>query len=201
MVLLSHPKFHEKNLKGVINTLLNNWFPLSFIFATINTRIKMLTNRIVRDSNNNDQLSQINQRNFFTIPYVRSISESFLPITKKYGFEIAYSVPNTLNRFIKRGKDKIDPRSQNDCVYKIVCSDCDISYVRQTKKQLGTRLKEHMSDIRKKNGLLSVVSNHKLEYNHDMNWNEAAILDIESSYVRRIVSEMVYINNGFEQAK
>jgi len=61
------------------------------------------------------------------------------------------------------------------------------------KKQLGTRLKEHMLDIRKKNGLLSVVSNHRLEYNHDMNWNEAAILDIESSYVKRIVSEMVYI--------
>jgi len=42
-----------------------------------------------------------------------------------YRFDIAYSVPNTLNRFIRRGKDKIDPRSQNDCVYKIICSNCD----------------------------------------------------------------------------
>jgi len=73
--------------------------------------------------------------------------------------DIAYSVPNTLNRFIRRGKDKIDPRSQNDCVYKIICSNCDMSYVGQTKRQLGTRLKENMSDIKKKNGSLSVVSN------------------------------------------
>jgi len=73
-----------------------------------------------------------------------------------------------------------------------------MSYVGQTKRQLGTRLKEHMSDIKKKNGLLSVVSNHRLEYNHDMNWSEAAILDIESSYVKRIVSEMVYIKNNVE---
>jgi len=137
-LLLSHPKFQEKNLMHAINTLLNYCFPLSFIFATINTRIKMLTNRVVNESNNNNQLSQIKQKIFFIIPYVRSISESFLSITKKYRFDIAYSVPNTLNKFIKRGKDKIDSKSQNDCVYKINCSNCDMSYMGQTKRQLGT---------------------------------------------------------------
>jgi len=148
---------------------------------------------IVCDKNNNDQSSQKIKKNFFTIPYVRSISESFIPITKKYGFDIAYSVPNTLNSFIKRGKDKIDRMAQNDCVYKISCSGCDMCYVGQTKRQLGTRLKEHMSDIKKKNGLLSVVSNHRLDCNHEMNWLETAILDVESSYVKRMVSEMIYI--------
>jgi len=34
---------------------------------------------------------------------------------------------------------------------------------------------------------------HELEYNLDMNWDEAIILDMESSYIKRIVSEMVYI--------
>jgi len=97
----------------------------------------------------------------------QSISESFLPITKKYGFDIAYSVPNILNRIIKRGKDKIDSMAQNDCVYKISCSVCDKSYV-ANEKTVGYK-KEHMSDIKKKNGLLSVISNHRLEYNHDMN--------------------------------
>jgi len=111
-LLLSHPKFHERCM---LLTLLNNCFPLLFIFATINTRIKML---ISGKENNNDHLSQIKRRNIFTIPYVRSISESLLPITKKYGFDIAYSVPNTLNRFIRRGKDKINPKSQNDCYIK-----------------------------------------------------------------------------------
>jgi len=58
--------------------------------------------------------------------------------------------------------------SQTDCVYRIDCSDCDMTYVGQTKRKLGTRVKEHKSDINKKNGLLSVMSNHRLEYNHDM---------------------------------
>jgi len=78
---------------------------------------------------------------------VKSISESFLPITKKFGFDVSYSVSNTLNKFIKRDKDKIDPMSQTDCVYKIDCSDCEMTYVGQTKRKLGTRIREHKADI------------------------------------------------------
>jgi len=38
-----------------------------------------------------------------------------------------------------------------------------------------------------------VVSNHRLNNDHDMNWNQTEILDIESSYNKRIVSEMIFI--------
>jgi len=78
-------------------------------------------------------------------------------------------------------------------VYKIDCLNCNSSYVGQTKRQFKMRIKEHTSDINKKNSVLSVVSNHRLEYNHDMNWDDAVILDIEPSYTKRIVSEMVHI--------
>jgi len=39
---LSHPKFHHENLKYIITLLLENDYPLKFIFNTINTRIKYL---------------------------------------------------------------------------------------------------------------------------------------------------------------
>jgi len=193
-ILLSHPKFQEKNIRTVINTLIDNCFPLPLIFNTINRRIRMLTNANYIDKNKKFQSSQeFIKKNFFTIPYVKSISESFLPLTKKFGYDIAYSVPNTLNKFIKRGKDRIEPAMQNDVVYKIDCRDCNCSYVGQTKRKLKTRLKEHRLDINKKSGILSVISNHKLENNHEMNWDEAKILDIEPSYTKRIVSEMIHI--------
>jgi len=143
--------------------------------------------------NLNDKHSNKNRLSFFTIPYVKSISESFLPITMKFGFNIAYSIPNTLHNFIKRGKDRINTTSQSNCVYKIKCHNCENSYVGQTKRQLGTRLKEHMSDIKKKSGLLSVVSKHILECNHEMDWKRTVILDKEPSYTKRIISEMIYI--------
>jgi len=108
--------------------------------------------------------------------HVSTISENFLPIAKKFGFNMAYSVPNALKKF-KRGKDKINI-SQCDIVYKITCQDCDASYMGQTKRQLGTRIKEHVSDINKRSGSPSVISNHRLELNHEINWNEIRILEL-----------------------
>jgi len=60
-LLLSHSKFQEKHL--IINILLNNCFPLPFIFATINTRIKMLINSNRKKSN--DHCSQKKNRGIF----------------------------------------------------------------------------------------------------------------------------------------
>jgi len=193
ILLLSHPSFHEKNIKNTVHILLNNCYPLPFIFATINKRLKTLMNRRLHNVKKKSEVLETTQKNFFTIPYLKSISESFLPVIKKHGYEIAFSVPNTLNKFIKRGKDTIDRMSQNDCVYRIDCLDCDMSYVGQTKRRLCTRINEHLTDINKKNGLLSVVSNHRLKYDHEMNWSEIAILDKEPSFTKRIVSEMVHI--------
>jgi len=43
--LLSHPKFHERNLNFIIDTFINNNYPLQFIFNTIQTRLKSLFNK------------------------------------------------------------------------------------------------------------------------------------------------------------
>jgi len=67
--------------------------------------------------------------------------------------------------------------SQSECVYKINCLDCDASYVGQSKRQLATRIKEHKEDTNKKNGSLLVISNYRLEKNHEFNWGETRILD------------------------
>ena len=40
--LLSHPDFHKKNLELAINCLLNNGYPLTFIFDTLRERLNSL---------------------------------------------------------------------------------------------------------------------------------------------------------------
>jgi len=54
------------------------------------------------------------KKDVFAVPYIITISESFLSLTNKYGFNIAFSIPNTLNRFIKCGKDNLDPMSHHE---------------------------------------------------------------------------------------
>lgn len=42
VVLLLHPKYHEKNLNFIVNTFLENDYPTKFIFDMINSRLKSL---------------------------------------------------------------------------------------------------------------------------------------------------------------
>ena len=71
--------FHKKNLTEVIQILLKNGYALKFIFSTIQTKIKFLSNRDYNyATQNNKKVASNNQ--YFTISYVRTISESFIPI-------------------------------------------------------------------------------------------------------------------------
>jgi len=56
---------------------------------------------------------------------------------------------NTLNRFIKLGKNKLGKIGQCDVVYKISYLDYDSSYVGQTKRKAKMRIKEHKANIKK----------------------------------------------------
>jgi len=120
------------------------------------------------------------------------ISEKFKRISKEHDLKLTYSSVNSLNRFIKIGKDKLNSLCCCDVVYKINCQDCDASYVGQTKKLLKTRIKEHVNDI-KKLGSPSVISNHRLSHNHDFDWEEVRILNNERSWNKKIVSETIHI--------
>jgi len=133
------------------------------------------------------------EREFFIIPYLNTISESFIPVIKKYSYDIVFTIPYTLNTFIKCGKDSLDLMSHQGVIYKISCYDCDASYVGQTKRQLRTRIKEHVSDINKKNGSPSVISEHILNFNHDFKWDNIKIIDNGRWYQKGLISEMVHI--------
>jgi len=105
---------------------------------------------------------------------------------------MAFTISNTLSTFIKTGKDIIERSNRCNVVYKINCKDCDACYVGQTKRRLNSRVKEHKNDINKRSGIPSVISTHRLQ-NHDFDWGNVRILDNESAWYRRIISEMIYI--------
>jgi len=100
---------------------------------------------------------------------------------------------NTLKKFFNFGKDPLYSSSHNDVVYKISCQNCEATYVGQTKRQLKTRILEHSADIKKESGPPSVISNHRINDDHDFNWTDIKILDHERNYKKRLIFEMVHI--------
>jgi len=173
--------------------LLQNGYLLQFIFSTINNRIRTFVSNGINERDKNVTSDNTPTKKFFTVPYMKGISESFINITKKYDFNLAYTIKNSLQKYIKTGKDKLNPELCCGIVYKINCHDCEASYVGQTKRSLKTRVKKHVSDIKKSSGTLSVISEHRLAFNHEFDWSDTQIVDRVSSWYMRSVSEMIHI--------
>ncbi|KYN10006.1 hypothetical protein ALC57_17868, partial [Trachymyrmex cornetzi] len=129
---------------------------------------------------------------YSTLPYVKNFTEKFQNVYRKNNLNIAYKPINSLNKFIKTSKDKLDKMDNSNVVYKINCCNCDCSYVGQTKRKLKIRIKEHKADIRKSNNH-SVVSLHQLQYGHQIDWENINILDSERLFYKRSISEMIHI--------
>jgi len=73
--LISHTNFHQKNLEQMVKILLDNDYPLNFIFDIIRKNIKVLINKKILNqtvNNNNDSSNKDKKKktNWFTIPYV-----------------------------------------------------------------------------------------------------------------------------------
>jgi len=104
-ILLSHPHFHQKNLIKSVKVLLNNVYPLHFIFNTIRSGILLHSKKeflTVFNNTNDNIVDPTSEREFFTIPYLNSISESFIPVIKKYGYDIAFSIPQHFYKMWQR---------------------------------------------------------------------------------------------------
>jgi len=200
-ILLSHPVFQQKNLEYVIKVLIDNLYPLELIFNKMAIRIKELCRRM--NIKKPEQKLEL-ERKMIVFPYIKNISERInLSAINKKEYMIGYRILNKLTSFIKRHKDNNSTGSNNNAVYKIFCYNCNASYIGQTKRKIETRINEHI-----KNGFdeskHSVITKHILELNHSFDWKNVKIMDLESHYYKRLISEMLYIkthDNGLNSVE
>jgi len=188
---LSHPKFHKNNFDHIIKILLDNGYPLHLIFSSIHRRLHSISYAHNTASIEKDDKSP---QFYFTIPYVSINSNKYIQYFKNISFcRLAFTCYNKLNKFIKVQKDPLPSSARSNVVYQIDCLECDASYVGQTKRVLQTRVGEHRSHIRRNSAQLSVITDHRLQAGHDFNWDNVKVLDQESNYYKRLISEMIYI--------
>jgi len=100
---------------------------------------------------------------------------------------------NKLSSIIRVQKDPLPPLSHSNVVYKLRCTQCDASYVEQTRRLLKIRIDEHRNHIRRNTNQSSVIIEHSLEFLYDFDWDDVEILDEEIHYNKRIISEMIHI--------
>jgi len=61
----------------------------------------------------------------------------------------------TLKRILVHPKDKQVKEETTECVYRIPCGNCDKTYVGETGRKFGTRLREHRTEVESKSARAS----------------------------------------------
>ena len=104
---------------------------------------------------------------------------------------------NNLNskfeNLIRLGKDKCKTDEISNIVYKIDCNDCDCTYIGQSKRKLGTRVKEHEKDVKNCNKKSALYSHMEKKKCKSMDFKNVKIIDRERNKNKRLFSEMFNI--------
>lgn len=189
-ILLSDKTFHSKNISFIKTILHLNNYPPIFSEKFIKKRITFLSlpKKPVKPTPKN-----INNT-FIKIPSKINFFKKIKNLFRRYRIGILPILEKNLTSVIKRGKDITKKLDKKCVVYKIPCYSCNSCYVGQTKRALGVRLNEHKNDVIdcKQH---SAVYNHFEKTGHMMDWDNASILDIETKWKTRLVSEMSHIHH------
>ena len=70
-------------------------------------------------------------------------------------------------------------------VYSIPCGECDIKYIGETSRALGTRTKEHKAAVRLLKTEKSALAVHANITGHSIDWNNTSIVCNESKWHQR----------------
>ena len=126
---------------------------------------------------------------FVTIPYVKNTSEAIRRILPPLGIKTTFQPINTLRQLIVHPKDPIPKEDKAGVVYQIPCSDCPQTYIGQTGRTLGQRIKEHKKAVKDRNVITSALAEHTCQTGHTIDWCQTEILETNQNTSRRCLLE------------
>ena len=95
---------------------------------------------------------------FAVIPYIHGVTEPIKRILNSHNVYVGQKPFQILGHIFAKLKGPITNEQLTDGFYSIPCNGCDHKYIGQTRRQFGTRLKEHqraVSFCEKENSALS----------------------------------------------
>ena len=128
------------------------------------------------------------------IPYVKGTSERIARILRPHNILVAHKPLTTLRDVLTKVKDPSPKNSRVGAIYKIACSECPASYVGETGTTLRCRVKEHKRCIANKD-TSNRIAVHHMTTNHQMDWERATCLALETNFSKRMFLESWHSNS------
>ena len=132
--------------------------------------------------------------NYFKFPYINGLTQKIRRIIEDEEHKIAVYNSHTTNILFSKLKDKVETKDKTNVIYQIPCAECDGVYIGQTKQNLDKRIKQHKNDSKiRSNFDKTALTKHIFELNHNFDFDNVSILDVEPIKFKRNISEMVQI--------
>ena len=103
-----------------------------------------------------------------TLPYVRGLSEAVRRVLTPLRLRVSFRPNTTLKQLLVRPKDRTPTEKLAGVVYQVPCASCPASYVGQTGRCLGKRMKEHRKAVESGDCANSALAEHVWSHHHSV---------------------------------
>jgi len=149
-----------------------------------------------------------NHKGTVVVSYVKGLSEAFARILKLHSIATANRPHRTLRNFVVHPKDKVKDEEKTELIYCVPCKNCSSSYVGETGRKFGLRIKEHKKEVdsftagtqtrasRARESSVthkSVITDHAVEDNYVIDWDKVKVVDREAQRQTRWIKEALWI--------
>ena len=127
-----------------------------------------------------------------TLPYVRGLSEAVRRVLTPLGLRVSFRPNTTLKQLLVRPKDRTPTEELAGVAYQAHCASCPASYVGQTGRCLGKRMKEHRKAVDCAN---SALAEHAWNHHHPVDWEKVRVLEQQPRLYHRLTLEPIHIRS------
>ena len=174
------PEYFNKEIERIFNIGKKLCYPLLFLEACFNKTKKKFYE--------NCQRERVVNSNILSLPF-RNELKPLVGLLKNFKINVVFKYNNNIRNIIVKNSPSPDV---NIGVYSIPCNICNRKYIGQSGKLLSKRLKEHKYNVRTGNEQ-SALFMHMQNYDHNINWNESAVIYNCNKHIERLLVEGVII--------
>ena len=130
-----------------------------------------------------------------TLPYVRGLSEAVRWVLTPLGLRVSFHPNTTLKQPLVRPKDWTPTEELAEVVYQVPCVNCPASYVGQTGRCLGKRMKDHRKAVESGDCANSALAEHTWSHHHPVDWDKVRLLEQQPRLYHRLTLESIHIRS------
>lgn len=184
----------------IVDILLINGYPHKLICKLLKQRNKHTNNNVTK--NNDTRISQNTTNKYFSLPYIKTLSEKIAKILTKTNehTKIAYRNVNTVKKFYTNTKDRDETGNKSNVVYEIPCQEnCGKKYYGCSEQYLKRRIYQHKyscEKIKTNKQDPTALTQHARVYGHTFQFDKAKIIHTEANLFKRQFLEMISIERN-----